>query len=175
MEPTGLADVFKVLIDRADLTLEEARNTAHACKENMAVFRGEGDSLLEHLPLYRHVPRGPPRSKSLCRTGCGRSTLRIFELYPHAGPLCMNCERSRPEYHKIDHTTAKRRFYLSAKDLEAVPTIVRFMGHVRCRYYRPADLLAAALKRHGGTEGLRLRREIGSEAEGGGPEGRREA
>jgi hypothetical protein len=73
----------------------------------------------------------------------------------------MSCEKLRPEYHTIDHTTAKRRFYLSAKNLEAVPTIVRFLGRVRCRYYRPADLLAAALKRHGGTEGLRLRRELG--------------
>ena len=175
MEPTGLADVFKVLIDRADLTLEEARNTAHACKENLAVFRAEGDSLLEHLPLYRHVPRGPPRSKSLCRTGCGRSTLRIFELYPHAGPLCMNVREIAPgiPYDRSYNRQAallslRERSGGSAHDSEVPGT---------CE----VQVLQACRSAGGGTQtawrGGRITSETrtGSQAEGGGPEGRREA
>jgi hypothetical protein len=160
-----LSDVFKLLIDRADLTLEEATNVSHTNRENLAIFWEEGDSVVAHLPPYRHAEMTnttPPKKRVLCDGGCGRLTTRRFPLYPLVGPLCRYCERTRPEYRTIDYTTARRRFYLKREDLEGVPAILRYMASgVRCRYFRPADLLAVALRRHGGQEGMRARREKG--------------
>jgi hypothetical protein len=70
----------------------------------------------------------------------------------HAG---RSCEREQPEYRIPcrDSTIARRRrlFFLSKEDLEDVPTITKYLhGSIRCRFFRPADLLAVALKRHGG-------------------------
>lgn len=161
MDPDSVARVFKILIDRRDITLEEARNVAQTCSDALIVFEAEGDSLLRHLHLYRRVPKDFSKRRRPCSAGCGRLTTRRFDLYPHAGPLCRRCEKERHPYRTIDYTTARRRFYLSRDDLEEVPAIMRYTSHIRCRYFRPADLLAVALKRHGGHDGLRARRAIG--------------
>jgi hypothetical protein len=162
MPPSTLSDVFGVLIDRADLTLEEARNVAHACSVNLSIFRAQGDSLLAHLRLYGNLQKDISKTRSPCIGGCGRITVRRFPLYPHAGPLCRRCKRSDMKYHTIDYTTARRRFYLSREDLDEVPSIMRYLNpDIRCRYFRPADLLAVALRKHGGREGLRARRGLG--------------
>lgn len=162
METTNFSDIYKILLDRADLSLEEARNAANTCKVNRMIFQAEGDSLLNHLPLHRHVPLPGWKVRRMCTGGCRRPTMRYYGLYPHAGPLCRKCEKSRPEYHTIDYTTARRRFYLSKEDLEDVPAIMRYLSRdIRCRYFRPADLLAVALKKYGGQAGLCKRRELG--------------
>jgi hypothetical protein len=127
--------VFGVLIDRADLTLEEARNVAHACSVNLSIFRAQEDSLLSHLRLCVKLQKDLSKTRRQCMGGCGRITVRRFSLYPHAGPLCRRCERSDMKYHTIDYTTARRRFYLSREDLEEVPSIMRYLNpDIRCRY-----------------------------------------
>lgn len=162
MKVTNLADVYQLLIDRTDLTLEEARNVAYTCVDSLSIFRVQEDSLLSHLPLHRVVPKHSSKRKLPCTGTCGKLTTRWFPLYPHAGPLCMKCERGSDRYHTIDFTTAKRRFFLSREDLEDVPAIKRYRyENIRCRYFRPADLLGVALTRHGGRDGLRARRELG--------------
>jgi hypothetical protein len=153
---------FAIMLNRKDVTLEEARLVGQVNKEGRALVRGQLDSLITHLPTIRRVEKEVNKKRIPCLGTCRKMTTRRFMLWPFEGPLCKLCERADPKYETIAFTEARRRFFLSTDDLENVPSIKRALpGGFCCRFLRPQDLLSVAHLVYTNVDAFEARRAKG--------------